>query len=66
MSIKKIEVRICDNCKKEVTKNILKMSSVPNEGFSEITLNRNTYDFDDLDFCSIDCFVDNVKKKLYK
>ena len=65
MSIKKIDVRICDNCEKEIHDDILIVSPAGKNKCSEIILNKKVYQFVDMDFCSIECFIDNVKQELY-
>ncbi len=69
MSMKKKEIRVCDFCGKEVGDNFVYVSDVPNEGCSELYFQEGrktakSYCFDNTDFCDINCFFKEMKKKL--
>lgn len=71
MSVKTKEIKICNYCGKELDEHdFITVNDVPYEGYSElyyvgINHKKESYDFtSDLDFCNLDCFIDDVKKKM--
>lgn len=65
MTLKKKEVRVCDNCFNEVSAPFLKLEDVPSEGASSITFGKNYVALDTADFCDFVCFVNYLRKKLH-
>lgn len=55
---------ICDNCGIKLKKDFFIVSSYPNEGCSTIEFDNQCYYFDSSDFCSLNCFVEHIKKIL--
>jgi len=66
MSIKKKEIRVCDFCGKELVESFVKVTDVPNEGSSLISIGKLTYYVGESDFCSLDCLFSDIKKELCK
>lgn len=63
--IKQKEIRVYDYCKEEISgETFFKMEDVPYEGCSILSYNKKCYDFTDKDFCSFECFTNDVKEKL--
>ena len=64
MTTKQKAIIVCDECEAEIEHDGIKTESVRNEGCSEISLGRNTYDVDDADFCNIECLFAHIRKYL--
>lgn len=64
MSIKTKELRVCDECGKELTKPFVKVTDVPHEGCSKISIGKLYYMVGPSDFCSLDCLFNNIKAEL--
>lgn len=64
MSIKKMEVRICDKCGNELIGFGVRTSPVPHEGCSEISTKDSVYYVGNEDFCDIECLFAHIKEEL--
>jgi len=65
MSTKVTEVKVCDNCNKEIIgKTCISTEDVPNEGCSRIYHGKNSFEVCCLDYCCLDCLVKDIKKHL--
>ena len=64
MMIKQKEVRICDQCRKEITLEFFKLERYGHEGCSTLSYNGRVLELDNADFCCFDCFLDYVASAL--
>ena len=55
---------ICDYCKKELHGDYIRTEDVPNEGCSVIEYKRKYFDVADQDYCSLECLMHDIAKKL--
>jgi len=67
--IKQKAIKVCDYCKKEIEKNYIKTTDVPNEGCSTIILmvnnrEKESFEIGDQDYCNIVCLFNHIKNTL--
>jgi len=61
MSLKKKMVCFCDYCQAEIYGDPFIMKDAANEGCSTIRQENKSYEFSDKDFCSLECFFNDIK-----
>jgi hypothetical protein len=62
--LKTIEIRVCNNCNKEIKENVVTLEKGIGSDASTITYNKKQCELDDADFCSLECFLEWIKENL--
>ena len=60
----KTEKITCDFCGKELKKNFITTTDVPNEGCSVIEFGKKSYTVGNSDYCDLQCLMADIAKEL--